>query len=135
MQSELRDLEEKIRHSKDRALACIRNEQIGFVFQTFHLVPDLNVMDNVEIPLLYRNGLSGSERRRRVMEALERVELTARARHYPAQLSGGQQQRSAIARAIVGRPRIILADEPTGNLDSQMGEEIMNVFPLREPSR
>ncbi|MEW6369091.1 MAG: ABC transporter ATP-binding protein [Acidobacteriota bacterium] len=113
---------------KDRELARIRNEEVGFIFQTFHLIPDLNVMDNVEIPLLYRRGVSGSERRRRVLEAIERVALSSRAHHFPPQLSGGQQQRVAIARAIVGKPRILLADEPTGNLDSQMGEEIMKIL-------
>jgi putative ABC transport system ATP-binding protein len=111
----------------DRALARLRNEHIGFVFQTFHLVGDLTVLDNVEIPLLYR-PLPGAERRRLALAALERVGLTSRVRHYPGQLSGGQQQRVAIARAIVGVPRIVLADEPTGNLDSQMGDEIMGVL-------
>jgi len=111
----------------DRHLAKVRNEEIGFVFQTFHLIADLNVADNVEIPLLYRR-LPGSARRRIAMEALERVDLTSRAHHFPTQLSGGQQQRVAIARAIVGKPRILLADEPTGNLDSQMGDEIMNIL-------
>jgi putative ABC transport system ATP-binding protein len=108
----------------DRELARLRNEEIGFIFQTFHLVADLNILDNVEIPLLYRRHLNGN-RRQMAREALERVGLTARMSHFPAQLSGGQQQRVAIARAIVGRPGILLADEPTGNLDSQMGEEIM----------
>jgi putative ABC transport system ATP-binding protein len=111
----------------DRALARIRNQQIGFVFQTFHLIGDLTVLDNVEIPLLYR-ALPWRERRGRALAALERVGLTSRVRHYPGQLSGGQQQRVAIARAIVGRPHIVLADEPTGNLDSQMGDEIMSVL-------
>jgi putative ABC transport system ATP-binding protein len=109
---------------RDRALAKLRNEKVGFVFQTFHLIADLNVVDNVEIPLLYR-PMSGRERRRLALEAVERVGLASRAFHFPSQLSGGQQQRVAIARAIVGRPRILLADEPTGNLDSQMGDEIM----------
>ncbi len=111
----------------DRDLARIRNERIGFVFQSFHLIPDLNVADNVEIPLLYR-GTGRAERRRRVDEALERVGLSARRSHFPGQLSGGQQQRVAIARAIVGTPKLLLADEPTGNLDSQMGEEIMGIL-------
>jgi len=90
-------------------------------------VPDLTVLDNVEIPLLYRK-VKGAERKRLAGEAIERVSLASRARHFPTQLSGGQQQRAAIARAIVGRPRVLLADEPTGNLDSQMGEEIMTIL-------
>jgi len=111
----------------DKQLARIRNEKIGFVFQTFHLIPDLSVLDNVEIPLLYRR-VSGAERRKMALKALERVGLTSRVHHFPSQLSGGQQQRVAIARAIVGNPRILLADEPTGNLDSHMGDEIMNIL-------
>jgi putative ABC transport system ATP-binding protein len=109
---------------RDRELAALRNREIGFVFQTFHLVSDLTVLDNVQIPLLYRS-LSNRERKRRALAALDRVGLSARVHHFPSQLSGGQQQRVAIARAIVGAPRILLADEPTGNLDSQMGDEIM----------
>jgi putative ABC transport system ATP-binding protein len=112
----------------DRHLAHVRNEQIGFVFQTFHLINDLSVVDNAEIPLLYRKNLSGSERRKLALRALDRVGLRARVHHFPSQLSGGQQQRVAIARAIVGNPRILLADEPTGNLDSQMGDEIMETL-------
>jgi putative ABC transport system ATP-binding protein len=119
--------DKEVTRGSDRALARLRNEHIGFVFQTFHLVGDLTVLDNVEIPLLYRS-MSRAERRRRAQAALERVGLASRVRHYPGQLSGGQQQRVAIARAIVGEPRIVLADEPTGNLDSQMGDEIMGVL-------
>ena len=117
----------EIRDLGDRELARLRNEQIGFVFQTFHLINDLRVVDNVEIPLLYRR-LSAAKRRTLALEALDRVSLGSRARHFPSQLSGGQQQRVAIARAIVGKPRILLADEPTGNLDSNMGNEIMNIL-------
>lgn len=112
---------------KDKALARVRNERIGFIFQQFHLVSDLSVLDNVEIPLLYRK-MSNKERRKAALAALDRVGLGSRTRHFPTQLSGGQQQRVAIARAIVGRPGILLADEPTGNLDSQMGDEIMGIL-------
>jgi putative ABC transport system ATP-binding protein len=112
---------------RDSALAKTRNREIGFIFQTFHLIPDLSVADNVEIPLLYRR-MPGSERRRLALAALERVGLSSRVHHFPSQLSGGQQQRVAIARAIVGNPRILLADEPTGNLDSQMGDDIMHIL-------
>ena len=116
-----------IRSSGDKQLARLRNEQVGFIFQTFHLIPDLNVTDNVEIPLIYRR-IGHRQRRELVQTALEQVGLTSRARHYPTQLSGGQQQRVAIARAIAGKPRLLLADEPTGNLDSQMGDEIMKIL-------
>jgi putative ABC transport system ATP-binding protein len=111
----------------DRALARVRNERIGFIFQQFHLVSDLSVVDNVEIPLLYRK-MSNRERRKAALAALDRVGLGSRTHHFPTQLSGGQQQRVAIARAIVGQPRLLLADEPTGNLDSQMGDEIMDIL-------
>jgi putative ABC transport system ATP-binding protein len=118
---------ERINGQGDRYMSRLRNEKIGFIFQSFHLVPDLRVIDNVEIPLLYRK-LSGSERKRLAQEALDRVGLSSRTRHFPSQLSGGQQQRVAIARAIVGKPGILLADEPTGNLDSQMGDEVMEIL-------
>jgi len=111
----------------DRKLAKLRNEKIGFIFQSFHLIGDLNVVDNVEIPLLYRRE-SSSKRRKLALSALEKVGLSARTKHFPGQLSGGQCQRVAIARAIVGEPDIILADEPTGNLDSVMGGEVMDIL-------
>ena len=111
----------------DDARSRIRNEKIGFIFQAFNLIPDLNVADNVEVPLRYR-GMKADERRLRVRNALERVGLGARARHYPAELSGGQQQRVAIARALAGSPRLLLADEPTGNLDSQMARSVMSLL-------
>ena len=112
----------------DRHLARIRNEEIGFIFQSFHLISDLSVLDNVEIPLLYRRGMGGRERRKMALEALDKVGLSSRIHHFPSQLSGGQQQRVAIARAIVGKPQILLADEPTGNLDSHMGDEVMDIL-------
>jgi len=108
----------------DNARSRIRNQKIGFIFQAFNLIPDLNVFDNVEVPLRYR-GMKADERRRRVRQALERVGLGSRERHVPAELSGGQQQRVAIARALAGSPRLLLADEPTGNLDSQMARSVM----------
>ena len=111
----------------DAQLASFRNQTLGFIFQSFHLINDLPVLDNVELPLLYRN-VSSAERRRLASEALEKVGLSNRMKHYPNQLSGGQKQRVAIARAIVGQPEIILADEPTGNLDSNMGNEIMDIL-------
>ena len=111
----------------DRQLARLRNEKVGFVFQSYHLINDLTVVDNVEIPLLYRR-ISSAQRRRMALAALEKVGLSARTKHFPGQLSGGQCQRVAIARAIVGEPEIILADEPTGNLDSVMGDEILSIL-------
>jgi putative ABC transport system ATP-binding protein len=111
----------------DKEQAAFRNKQLGFVFQSFHLINSLNVLDNVELPLLYRK-VSGSERRKLAKEVLEKVGLSHRMRHFPTQLSGGQCQRVAIARAIVGNPNIILADEPTGNLDSKMGIEVMDIL-------
>jgi putative ABC transport system ATP-binding protein len=116
-----------VRSFSDKQLARLRNERLGFIFQTFHLITDLNVVDNVEVPLLYRR-ISGSERRKLALKALDHVGLSSRIHHFPSQLSGGQQQRVAIARAIVGNPKILLADEPTGNLDSQMGNEIMKIL-------
>lgn len=112
----------------DSALSHFRNENLGFVFQSFHLIPSLSVEANVELPLDYRSGMSGAERRERVDEVLERLGLSHRKKHMPSQLSGGQCQRVAIARAIVGRPSIVLADEPTGNLDSRMGAEVMELL-------
>ena len=105
--------------------AQIRNKEIGFVFQAFNLIGDLTVFENVELPLTYREGVSKAERRERTIAALERVGMAHRVKHFPAQLSGGQQQRVAVARALVGQPSILLADEPTGNLDSHMGDEVM----------
>jgi putative ABC transport system ATP-binding protein len=112
---------------KDADLARLRNKEIGFIFQTFHLVSDLNAMDNVEIPLLYRK-MNAADRRKRCQAALERVGLSSRMKHFPSQMSGGQQQRVAIARAIVGNPALLLADEPTGNLDSQMSQDILAIL-------
>ena len=111
------------------ARARIRNREIGFIFQAFNLIGDLTVYENVELPLTYR-GMPSAERKRRVQEALERVGMSHRMKHYPSQLSGGQQQRVAVARALSGDPLILLADEPTGNLDSANGEAVMNL--LRE---
>ncbi|MCD7848834.1 MAG: ABC transporter ATP-binding protein [Parabacteroides sp.] len=111
----------------DKQLATFRNQKLGFVFQSFHLINSLNVLDNVELPLLYRK-VSAKERRASAEAVLEKVGLSHRMRHFPTQLSGGQCQRVAIARAIVGNPDIILADEPTGNLDSKMGAEVMELL-------
>lgn len=106
----------------------IRNQEIGFIFQSFNLIGDLTVYENVELPLTYRAGMVASERKRRVQESLERVGMAHRMRHYPSQLSGGQQQRVAVARALAGSPSILLADEPTGNLDSKNGEAVMTLL-------
>jgi len=111
----------------DKEMSQIRNRTLGFIFQSFNLIPDLGVMDNVDVPLRYR-GLPAGERRQRIDRALEMVGLSARKKHLPSQLSGGQQQRVAIARVLAGEPKLILADEPTGNLDSAMTREIMDLL-------
>jgi putative ABC transport system ATP-binding protein len=121
-----------VQNLKHSERARIRNREIGFIFQAFNLIGDLTVYENVELPLTYR-GMSASERKRRTHEALERVGMLHRVKHYPSQLSGGQQQRVAVARALVGDPSILLADEPTGNLDSANGEAVMEL--LRELHR
>lgn len=113
---------------KDNELSHFRNINLGFVFQSFHLIPSLNVKDNVALPLSYRKGISRREMEEKAIEVLTRLGLSNRMKHTPGQLSGGQCQRVAIARAIIGNPRIILADEPTGNLDSKMGQEVMDIL-------
>lgn len=119
--------DQKTEGMNDKQLAQFRNKKLGFIFQSYHLINDLQVLDNVELPLLYRDT-TAKQRRELAAEALEKVGLANRLKHFPTQLSGGQRQRVAIARAIVGRPEIILADEPTGNLDSAMGNEIMEIL-------
>jgi putative ABC transport system ATP-binding protein len=118
---------EDVKDLSDTTRSHIRNQKIGFVFQGFNLIPNLNIHDNVEAPLHYR-GMPAAERSARVKDALEKVGLTSRMNHFPGQLSGGQQQRAAIARAISGGPQVILADEPTGNLDSAMSSQIMDLL-------
>lgn len=118
---------QRVENFSDKQLAKFRNKKLGFIFQSYHLINDLKVIDNVEVPLLYRSS-SAKERRRLSIGALDKVGLSNRVNHFPSQLSGGQKQRVAIARAIVGNPEIILADEPTGNLDSNMGNEIMEIL-------
>jgi putative ABC transport system ATP-binding protein len=120
-------LEEEVSRYSERQRARLRKENIGFVFQSFNLIDELTVYENVELPLLYL-GVSSSERKKRVNEVLEHMEIMARKNHFPQQLSGGQQQRVAVARAVVARPKLILADEPTGNLDSAHGEEVMRLM-------
>ena len=116
-----------VQHLKAAERARIRNREIGFIFQAFNLIGDLTVYENVELPLTYR-GMPGDARKRRVQEALARVHMAHRVKHYPAQLSGGQQQRVAVARALAGDPAILLANEPTGNLDSSSGEQVMGLL-------
>ncbi|KFN46478.1 phosphonate ABC transporter ATP-binding protein [Arenimonas metalli CF5-1] len=117
----------EVRGLSDDQRSRLRNEKIGFIFQGFNLIPDLNLFDNVDVPLRYR-GLNAAERKRRIDDALGKVGLGSRAKHYPAELSGGQQQRVAIARALAGSPRLLLADEPTGNLDTQMARGVMELL-------
>lgn len=114
-------------HLSDKQAAHVRNQNIGFIFQSFHLISALNVLDNVTMPLLYR-PMSSADRKKRALEVLAMVGLSHRTRHFPSELSGGQSQRVAIARAIVGQPGLLLADEPTGNLDSKNGEDIMSIL-------
>jgi putative ABC transport system ATP-binding protein len=111
----------------DRERSRVRNEKIGFIFQSFNLIPELNIFDNVDVPLRYR-GLNAAERKRRIEESLDMVGLASRLKHLPAQLSGGQQQRVAIARALAGEPRFLLADEPTGNLDTHMADSVLDLL-------
>lgn len=120
-------MNEKVSDLNEKKRAKKRKANIGFVFQNFNLIDELTVFENVELPLIYL-GIKGSERKRRVDEVLEQMGMLHRRKHYPLQLSGGQQQRTAVARAIVARPKLILADEPTGNLDSAHGEEVMNLL-------
>lgn len=120
-------LEEEVSRYSERQRARLRKENIGFIFQSFNLIDELTVYENVELPLLYL-GVSASDRKKRVSEVLEQVEIMARKNHFPQQLSGGQQQRVAVARAVIARPKLILADEPTGNLDSAHGEEVMRLL-------
>jgi putative ABC transport system ATP-binding protein len=118
---------EDVSQLNDRERSHLRNEKIGFIFQSFNLIPDLNLFDNVDVPLRYR-GFNGRERKKRIDNALELVGLSTRMKHLPSQLSGGQQQRVAIARALAGEPRFLLADEPTGNLDSEMAGQVLDLI-------
>ncbi|MDP8237595.1 MAG: ABC transporter ATP-binding protein [Candidatus Hatepunaea meridiana] len=117
-------LDQEVAHYSERQLANLRKSNIGFVFQSFNLIDELTIYENVELPLLYQ-GVSSSERKTMVSEVLEKMEIAHRKKHFPQQLSGGEQQRAAVARAVVGKPKLILADEPTGNLDSARGEDVM----------
>jgi putative ABC transport system ATP-binding protein len=117
----------EVRGLSDDARSRLRNEKLGFIFQGFNLIPDLDLFQNVDVPLRYR-GLSRADRRMRIEEALSQVGLASRMRHYPAELSGGQQQRVAVARALAGKPKVLLADEPTGNLDSQMARSVLELL-------
>lgn len=121
-------MNEAMEDMSDSRLSEFRNRNIGFVFQSFHLIPSLNVAENVALPLMYRPGIGRKERKEKVEEVLTKLGLSHRMRHFPGQLSGGQCQRVAIARAIIGNPQIVLADEPTGNLDSKMGQEVMDIL-------
>lgn len=116
-----------VSHLNDKRRSQLRNEKIGFIFQSFNLIPDLNLFDNVDVPLRYR-GFNSAERKRRIENSLEMVELAQRMKHLPSQLSGGQQQRVAIASALAGEPRFLLADEPTGNLDTQMANSVLDLL-------
>ena len=116
-----------VRGLNDDQRSCLRNEKLGFIFQGFNLIPDLNLFDNVDVPLRYR-GYNRAERKERIDDALAQVGLASRKKHYPAELSGGQQQRVAIARALAGSPKLLLADEPTGNLDTQMARSVMELL-------
>ena len=118
---------ENVKGLSDDARSRLRNQKIGFIFQSFNLIPDLNLFDNCDVPLRYR-GMPAAERKRRIEEALGMVGLASRMKHFPSELSGGQQQRAAIARALAGNPRLLLADEPTGNLDSQMARSVLELL-------
>ena len=124
---ELWFLDQEVSHYSENDRTDLRNGNLGFVFQSFNLIDELNVYENIELPLLYM-GISASERKKRVETAMERMAITHRSKHFPQQLSGGQQQRVAIARAVVANPKLILADEPTGNLDSKNGKEVMELL-------
>jgi len=120
-------IDNEVSKLSEKKRAALRKSNIGFVFQNFNLIDELNVFENIELPLLYL-GISASERKKKVNEAMDRMGITHRSKHYPQQLSGGQQQRVAVARAVVAKPQLILADEPTGNLDSKNGEEVMGLL-------